>query len=197
VTSLFSKKSAPSLANEHRPSQRTPNTELQSQTPGRESRFVKSHRRLLEVLGGIATILTLAGFYLSYLAPKLSVDAGGSLQPSSPMGTIFYLSNDGVLPIHNVEVTLGNLEITGQNLVITGMGTEFQAAPEAKADILSPGHKMTLPYAPAFGFTAVSNFTGARLLIRAHYRPDYVPWRKTAIFPFRAIRTWIWASIPQ
>jgi hypothetical protein len=170
-------------------------------TQATESTFVKSHRRLLEILGGIATLLTIAAFYLSYLVPKLSVDSTGSLQPTSPMGTMFYLSNDGSLPIHDVEVTLGNVEIAGQNLKVLGLGMEYAASPEAKADILSPGHKMTLPYAPAFGFAAVSNLTGARLVIRVHYRPDYIAWRKTAVFPFQAIRaangTWIWRSIPQ
>ena len=92
----------------------------------------------------------MAAFYLSYIVPKLSVGVGGSLQPTSPMGTIFFLSNDGALPVHDVVVTCGNLEITGQNLRVTGMGAEFPAPPEARADILSPGHKMTLPYAPAW-----------------------------------------------
>jgi hypothetical protein len=154
----------------------------------------------LGILSVLSAVLGIVGVVLGNL-PKLSVDVSGSLQPSSPMGTIFYLSNDGALPVHDVVVTCGNLEITGQNLLITGMGAEFQAHPEARADVLSPGHKMTLPYAPAFGFTAISNFTGARLVIRAHYRPDYFPWPETAIFPFQAIRTatgnWIWRSIPQ
>jgi hypothetical protein len=184
-----------------KPPRHKPDKTLLPQVQVTESTFVKSHRRLLEILGGIATLLTIAAFYLSYLVPKLSVDATGSLQPTSPMGTIFYLSNDGALPIHDVEVTCGNLEITGQNLQVLGMGIEFQAHPEARADVLSPGHKMTLPYAPAFGFAAVSNLTGARLVIRAHYRPDYVPWRKTEVFPFQAIRaangTWLWKSLPQ
>ena len=88
------------------------------------------------------------------------------------------------------------------------MGTEPVADPEDRyAGILtlshpeSPGHKMTLPYAPAFGFTAINNFTGAQLVIRAHYRPDFLPWRKTETFPFQAVRaaggTWIWKSIPR
>lgn len=201
AVSLFSKQNTPALTDESKPEHRTPNTELQSPTPKNESKFVRSHRRLLEVLGGFATILTLAGFYLSYLAPKLSVDATGSLQSSSPMGTLFYLSNDGALPIHEVVVTCGNIHIDGEGFKVLGFGLEYNAPPQARADILSPGHKMTLPYAPAFGFSAVSNLKGARLVIRAHYRPAYVPWHKTETFPFEAIRTtngtWIWRSIAQ
>jgi hypothetical protein len=167
----------------------------------RESTFVKSHKLLLQILGVIGTMLTIAAFYLSYIVPKLSVDVAGSLQRASPMGTVFYLSNDGALPIHNVVVTLGNIHIDGEGFQVLGMGMELKAPPEAQADVLSPGHKMTLPYAPAFGFTGVSNLRGARLVIRAHYRPAYVPWHKTETFPFQAIRaadgSWIWRSMPQ
>ncbi len=154
----------------------------------------------LEVLAVLSAVLTIVGFVLNS-APKLSADVTGSLQPTSPMGTIFYLSNDGALPIYDVVATCGNLDLIGEGFQVVGGGIEFQAPPEARADILSPGHKMTLPYAPVFGFTAISNLKGAHLIIRAHYRPAFLPWRKTATFPFEAIRTangnWIWRSIPQ
>lgn len=160
-----------------------------------------SLKKFIEWFGVIGSIVTVLGFILGFMIPKLTVDAAGSIQSSSPMGTLFYLSNDGALPIHDVFVTVGNLQITGQNLQVLGFG-EFQNVPkEARADTLSPGHKMTLPYAPAFGFTAISNFSGAQLVITAHYRPDYIPWHRTERFPFRAVRTnagtWEWLSIPQ
>src|SRR5882724_9229186 len=81
--------------------------------PMTESSFAKSHKLLLEILGLFATLLTIAGFALTFLIPKLSIDIAGSLQPTSPMGTVFYLSNDGSLAIHDVEVTMGNLNIVG------------------------------------------------------------------------------------
>jgi hypothetical protein len=117
------------------------------------------------------------------------------------MGTIFYLSNEGVLPIHDVAVSAANLRIGGNYLQVIGMGEFTNIPAEAKADVLSPGHKMSLPYAPGFGFTGVSNFNGAQLTIIVRYRPTWVWWRKTDTFPFRAVRTnsgnWIWESVPR
>lgn len=184
-----------------KPPRRIRDRERQPEIPKPQPIPKKGLIRTLELAIGIISLaLTVAGFVLNSL-PKLSVDVSGSLQPTSPMGTIFYLSNDGALPVHDVVVTCGNLEIAGQNLRVTSLGAEFPAPPEARANILSPGHKMTLPYAPAFGFTAISNFTGAQLVISVHYRPDYVPWKKIAVFPFKAERTsngtWIWKSLPQ
>jgi len=151
-------------------------------------------------VGILASVLTIAGFFLSN-APKLSVDASESVASFSPMGTIFYLSNDGMLPIRDVAVSCANLRIDGENLQVLGPWEFTNVPPEAKADVLSPGHKMSLPYAPAFGFTAVNNFKGAQLTIIARYRPAYLWWRKTEVFPFRAVRTvnggWIWKSVPQ
>lgn len=163
----------------------------------------KPQRQLIKTVewavGILASVLTIAGFVLNN-APKLTVDASESVASYSPMGTIFYLSNDGALPINNVVASAANLRIDGDNLQIVGPG-EFNAPPEAKADVLSPGHRMSLPYAPAFGFTAVNNFKGAQLTIIVRYRPAYVWWRKTDTFPFRAVRTnagnWVWESVPR
>lgn len=174
--------------------------EPQSPKPAKESTFTKSRRLFLEVLGGIATLLTIAGFFLDHV-PKISVDAAGSLQSTSPMGAVFYLSNDGGLPIHDVEVTFGNVEIAGQGFRVEGFGLEYKAPTEARADKLSPGHKMTLPYAYGFGFMGVGNLQGAQMTIRVHYRPDWIPWHKIEVFPFETIRaangTWIWKNIPK
>jgi hypothetical protein len=188
------------MGKRRRPTDRS-NTKQGTPASVTESSLARTHKKLLELFGGLATLLTIAGFVLSYLVPKLSVDIAGSLQPTSPTGTLFYLSNDGSLPIHDVKVTCGNLEITGQGIRVTNLGAEFPPAPEATAEMLSPGHKLTLPYAPAFGFTGVSTLTGAQLVIRAHYRPDWVFWHRTDTFPFQAIRgvdgSWIWRQLPR
>jgi hypothetical protein len=162
------------------------------------------NKRLIKIvewaLGILASVLTIAGFVLSN-APKLSVDASESVASFSPMGTIFYLSNEGMLPIHNVAVSAANLRIDGENLQVLGPWEFTNVPPEAKADVLSPGHRMSLPYAPAFGFTAINNFKGAQLTIIVRYRPAGVWWRKTEVFPFRTVRTasggWIWKSVPS
>lgn len=165
-----------------------------------QKRLMKTVKWVAGILGALASVLTIAGFVLSN-APKLSVDASESVASFSPMGTIFYLSNEGVLPIHSVAVSCANLHIDGEGLQVLGPWEFTNVPPEAKADVLSPGHRMSLPYAPGFGFTAVNNFKGAQLTIIVRYRPAGVWWRKTEVFPFRAIRTvsgsWIWKSVPQ
>jgi hypothetical protein len=187
LASLFSKRT---------PTESTPDKEPKASA----ATFVKSHKLLLEILGVPCALLTIAGFYLSY-APRVFVDASESVASFSPMGTVFYLSNEGTLPIHNVAVSCANLRIDGDNLQVLGPWEFTNVPPEARAEVLSPGHKMSLPYAPAFGFTAVNNFKGAQLTIIVRYRPDWVLWRKKEIFPFQAVRTvsggWIWKSVAQ
>lgn len=180
--------------------QRKLSTKPQALPPTPQKRLIKIAKWAVGTLGILASLLTIAGFVLSN-APKLSVDASESVASFSPMGTIFYLSNDGMLPIHNVAVSAANLHIDGEGLQVVGPWEFTNVPPEAKAGVLSPGHKMSLPYAPAFGFTAVNNFKAAQLTIIVRYRPEGVWWRKTEVFPFRAIRTagggWIWKSVPQ
>jgi hypothetical protein len=171
----------------------------------------KPHRRLIRivewvvgVVGILASVLTIAGFWLGN-APKLSVNASESVASYSPMGTTFVLSNEGALEIHDVRASVANLHLENSDpnkgFQIIGMGEFTNVPEEAKAEILSPGHKMGLPYAPAFGFTAINNFTGGNLTIIVRYRPAYLWWQKTEVFPFRAVRTtsgsWIWKSVPQ
>ncbi len=95
----------------------------------------------LEGFGIISALFGILAAILTFL-PKLSVDASGSLRSADPMGTVFYLSNDGLLPIHDVTVgcdlnDVGNAQGGVRNLMIT--------LPDSFALILSPGHKMTLP----------------------------------------------------
>jgi len=197
LASIFSKADTPT---ESKLPQHARDTSPQLNSRASTATFVKSHKLLLEILGLPLAVATIAGFYLSY-APKLSVDASESIASFNPMGTIFYLSNEGALEIHDVAVSCASLRIDGENLQIVGPWEFTNLPPEAKADVLSPGHKMSLPYAPAFGFTAINNFKGAQLTIIVHHRPAYLWWRKTAVFPFRAVRTfngtWIWKSIAQ
>lgn len=161
---------------------------------------VRSHKVLLEVLGGIATLLTILAFYLSYIVPKLSVDISGSSQAANPLATVFYLSNDGALPIHSIVAACGAIQLTAGNF-------NWESAPDArfissdsKAEILSPGHKMSLPCNHMIGVINTATITKAEITIIVVYRPDWVPWHKTGRFPWKAEKAetgWIWKSIPR
>jgi hypothetical protein len=188
------------VASESKQPQRTRNTKQQRNPRVSAATFVKSHKLLLEILGLPLAVLTIAGFCLSS-APKISVDASESVSSGSPMGTTFDLSNQGALEIHDVIASAANLHLENSDptrgFQVLQMGPFTNVPTEAKAEVLSPGHKMGLPYAPAFGY----NFTGGSLTIVVRYRPAYVWWHKTEIFPFRAVRStsgsWIWKSVPQ
>lgn len=141
----------------------------------------------LGLLGAVAGVLT--------LIPRLSVDVSGSLRSHDPMGTVFALSNDGLLPVHDINVVCGieSLRDTGGN-GITGIG---MVLPGSHSDILSPANKMTLPCAHAVEMTLVT----AKITIVVTYRPDFVWWHRTAEYPMDAERaddgTWVWKRLPH
>ena len=150
--------------------------------------------KILEWPVAIFGILISIGFGLVSNAPKLSVDVSGSLQSASPMATVFYLSNEGLLPVHSVVVTCDVVKATGVN----GIGFILE---DSLAEKLSPGHKMTLPCAHAVAYENPTDATEAEMTIKVDYRPDWLWYSKTDRFPWKAEKTtngsWIWHSIPR
>jgi hypothetical protein len=153
--------------------------------------------RILEWTIAIFGILIgLLGLYLNY-APKLSMDTSGSLRPHDPTGTVFYLSNDGLLSLYDVTATCGidNIETQGGGRI---SGFALQPT-ETHADVLSPGHKMTLPCAQAI--VVDLPIGNAKMTVRVRYRPAFVWWHKTEKFPLEAMKTrdgnWIWKNLPE
>lgn len=158
---------------------------------------------LEKTVGVILGLLTIAGFLLSN-APKLSVDVSGSLQPTKPLDTLFYLSNDGILPVHDIETGCGEIQFKAGDYTIDMEHDARFVLPESKAEILSPGHKMTLPCDRVVGIrdpALIARITRAEITIFIDYRPDFVPWHKKARFPWKAEKTesgsWIWKSLPR
>src|SRR5689334_18597883 len=64
-----------------------------------------------------AGFLTFLGIVLSAYGfiPKVNVEAQGTARPHDPMGTVFLMTNNSVLPIHNIQVKCGVLSATAQN----------------------------------------------------------------------------------
>jgi hypothetical protein len=184
-----------------KPPKHKSNTKPQISPPPPKKRLVRTVEWAIAILG---LLIGAVGFWLSN-APKLSVDASDSIASYSPMGTTFVLSNEGALEVHDVRVSGANLYLEKSDpqrgFSVNGPWEFTNVPPDATADVLSPGHKMSLPYAPALGFTAINNFTGGKLTIIVRYRPAYLWWHKTEMFPFVAIRTvsggWIWKSVPK
>jgi hypothetical protein len=157
---------------------------------------VKSHKVLLEIIGGISALLTIAGFLLSYVVPKVSVNTSGSLRSHDPLGSVFYLQNDGALSIHDVAVrcTMRRLEDERGN---TLSDVPIEVGPHVA--LLLPGHKTTLRCQDIFGNTI--SVRKIKMTIDASYRPSFLWWRKNESFPMEAAKaedgTWIWKNLPD
>jgi hypothetical protein len=108
VTSHFSHTASPTEKEELPP--HTQHREMQGRTPEKQSTFARSHRLLLECLGLPLAALTIVGFYLNY-SPKLSVGLSGSLEDANPIASVFVLSNEGLLPVHDVLVKCGEIRV--------------------------------------------------------------------------------------
>jgi hypothetical protein len=150
---------------------------------------------LLEGFGIISALFGIMAAISTFL-PKLSVDTSGSLRPQDPAGTVFWLSNDGVFPIHDVFVRCLFPKIEGAASIYgLNIGPGF---PLAKT--LSAGHKLTVPCAHMLE-TEPGVVANAELTILIDYRPDWVWWHRHAEFPMRAEKTitgqWIWKYLPQ
>jgi hypothetical protein len=158
------------------------------QQPGPSVRWWKVPVSVVVFLSTVAGALT--------LIPRISIQASGSLRPNDPMGTAFVITNNGLLPIHNVEIDCHvNRLTTKDGLVLENM--RAGNLPRSHADLLSPGAQMTTPCANAV--TGASNADEATMTVVARFRPDFV-WRtRTQQFPMHAERTtdgqWIWQYI--
>jgi hypothetical protein len=149
----------------------------------------------LEIILGSCTVFSLlVGIGVVFLS-KLSVEASGSLRSSDPMGTVFHVSNDGVLPLYDLVVTCGAKDIESGSRNVKNIGF---LRPQSSAAILSPGHKMDA----ACAHTVVSTSTSkAELTIVVNYRRPLTWWSTTDEFPLEAERSadgaWIWSNVAR
>jgi hypothetical protein len=144
--------------------------------------------KLFVALGTIASILALAAFL-----PHLTVASAESLRPDDPMGTIFTLSNDGILWINDVTVgcVMDDLETN------TGGLSGMTIYPEQHhADMLNAGKRMDIPCRSAMRMLSPSK---AEMSLSVTYRPAFGLWHKRDSFPFRAEKAvdgkWVWAPV--
>jgi len=158
-------------------------------------------KTLLEGFGIFATIVGILAAILAFL-PKLSVGVSGSLEPANPVKSVFFLSNDGQLPVYDIMVKCNFPKVK----YFDGSGIDSSPDsgfifPESRANMLSPGHTMTLPCAHSLGFKRPEYLTEAEITIIVDFRPDYIWWHKRAVFPWRGEKAangnWIWKSLPR
>jgi hypothetical protein len=144
-------------------------------------------------LGVLAAGFLVVGLFLNSL-PRLSVGSSGSSRADDPMGTVFYLSNDGPLPVHDVTFGCGLATLgTANETAISGTGVTRPKVQQTAAT-LSPGHKLMLPCTHIeFGSSTV-----ARIELVATYRPTGIWSHRTMRFPMEAKKSqsgeWIWQN---
>ena len=154
------------------------------------SQFPRSVKVLLEVLGSIASILGVLA-----LIPRISLAPTGSLRPHDPMGTVFAITNDSVLPIHNVHARCVLDDLRSGPMYIHGIAV---AENGADAATLSSGQQLTLPCSRVETKQPVRV---AKVTIRVDYRPDFLWWDRTTRFSMEAMPsqdgTWVWKRLPR
>lgn len=159
---------------------------------------------ILEWVVGIAVlILIVAGFVLSNM-PKLSIDVAGSSRPNDLLATMFSLSNEGSLPLYDVKPVCEVMRLDIPPPRSRHLGPTMVYLPESRAEILFPGHTMTIPCGRAIA-SKVDNIEApeiqAEMFIVVTYRPKWLLWHKSEKFPVKTEKTangtWIWKSISR
>jgi hypothetical protein len=189
-----------SLKSKGTSAQRIPGTKIESPSPRQTRPIIKAAEWFV---GLFSLAVAVTAFWLSYLVPKLSVDVSGSLQAANPLSSIFVLTNEGSLPIHKVLASCGQPQFNaGRFIWKSGPNGKIIFGNRSRADILTPGHHMTLPCGHMFSFADPSTITEAEVTIIVDYRPDWLPfWPHSARFPWKAEKSvdgkWVWDSLPQ
>jgi serine/threonine protein kinase len=177
----------------------SPQTDKNESTGSSQPTPTKPWVRTLEWVVGIAClILIVAEFTLTNL-PKLSADVSGPLSANDG-GALFNLNNKGLLPVYDVKA---GCEVTRVDIRPFVEPTTVYF-PESRAEILSPGHGMTVPCGRAVAIKQDNRETReihAEMFFVVAYRPKGVWWHKSEKFPMEGRRTekgtWIWKSIPR
>jgi hypothetical protein len=152
-----------------------------------QSRIPKLIKIPLEILAIVAAVASALTFI-----PKISIHSAGYVRKNDPMGAVFAISNDGILPIHDIRTVCyvdNAFDLSNNGLSEIGF-----VMPEFHAARLSPSKQMTMSCSRAVNMNRVAKM--AQIVIFVEYRPDFVPWKRTESFPMEAQKaddgTWIW-----
>jgi hypothetical protein len=142
----------------------------------------------------IVAVLTFVGLLVTLLPlwPRLSMDKSGSLDSSNPLKTMFYVTNEGILPMTGVDVTC-YIKAYSENRDITVNCPPIQLINQAK--FLPYKSKLTLRCDTIFGDRGVTWDT-ASLTIVIDYGVLFIPVHSPQVFHVvgakSAQNTWEW-----
>lgn len=138
-------------------------------------------KRGWQIFGGIALIV---GF-VALFYPKISVYASSSLDPQSALLTPFVISNDGNIPINDVQYRLGVQEIrftNGQKMIGQPNFTSSFSGPGNSVAKISPDEKFTILSPLQFNPSGIVAFADIAVII--DFNPAFLPFKMHKVFRF-------------
>jgi hypothetical protein len=155
----------------------------------RKARLSSGAKRVISVLGTILAILTAFSTVQSFFT-RLNISQNGTVRSHDAMGTVFNLTNNGILPVFDVE-PICHVDITsarGQP-ILSNLGIGMRPL-----GYLGSGETKSLEC-----HHAASNFdTDTSMTIVINYRTLLWFWTGTKMFPVKAEKTddgtWVWKS---
>lgn len=164
---------------------------IEPKSTGRQARRQRRRQRrrrrklvaafLLTALGVFGSLATLYVFFL----PRLAVGPSSSLSPSSPFATPFVLTNDGYLPIYDVDFSCVPYSIARSTGELRFENVEM-IGPTPHPRVVESGEKVTTTCYVMFDFESGTDSADVSILVR--YKPFGIPWRQEKRFRFAAMR---------
>ncbi|MDQ3749668.1 MAG: hypothetical protein M3367_11780 [Acidobacteriota bacterium] len=132
------------------------------------------------IIAGISVIVGIIGGV--QLSPRVSVSSNESLDPSTPFSSPFIVSNEGLLPIYDVEFQCDIKNVEAMNNINLG---GFNTVGTAKIiPIINPAGKETTQCAQGLFAPTSGQFENADVSIVVSYRVYWIPLSQTRKFRF-------------
>lgn len=160
--------------------------------------FVRSLKRPAKLAWSAIGIVAVGfGIYVGYvqLSPRISVSASAALNPSDPFSTPFVISNDGYLPIRDVEFLCRltdvnarppGINLSFENISVQGPDQFLGDKNQQTRDIAAGGHATTkCNLSPLFPVMPIEN---ADISITVIFRPAFFRSQKAKYFRFVTAR---------
>lgn len=141
-------------------------------------------RRFWMLVVGFSVLLGIGVSFLS-LSPDILVAPGKSFNLDNPLATPFMISDQGVLPLHSIQLwwvpTSMKNTLTGHTLCSWGPGRLGYSIPPIP--ILHRNEKIPF-FCPLLASEDRNYYNLDDIIIRVTYRPDFLFWRQEIDFRF-------------
>ena len=155
-------------------------------SPISKSIWKRISKTLYGFVGLVAAYIGLVAFW-----PWLGIEQSGSLDPHNPYQTLFFITNEGFLPITDVNVTcILTTTSIGQHVTVNG----FPMTYTNQVPWLAYKHKFSLPCWAAL--SGIHTYDTAFLTVSVDYKIVHLPVHRPQIFHVQGAKardgTWQW-----